>query len=216
MSSRDEILGRIRSQVVSGAAPQLPPVNEVWPRLRPSAQEMADRFTAELTAVFGEVVRCPTMDAARAKLLELVPPGDGRQIGAMDRPLCRELANGLAPGLMAFPQPEWNPKGMSQLSAGLLEADILLADTGSAMVACGTPLERILCYLPPLGLIVATVDRLAEHLPAAWESIATRAADPNLRGEFVFITGPSRTADIEKILILGAHGPKRLVVLLVG
>ena len=36
------------------------------------------------------------------------------------------------------------------------------------------------------------------------------------RGEIVLITGPSRTADIEKILILGVHGPKRLVVLLVG
>ena len=36
------------------------------------------------------------------------------------------------------------------------------------------------------------------------------------RGEIVLITGPSRTADIEKILILGVHGPKRLVVLVVG
>jgi len=56
---------------------------------------------------------------------------------------------------------------------------------------------------------------LVEHLPAAWAEIARRAADPSLRGEFVIITGPSRTADIEKILILGVHGPKRLVVLLV-
>jgi L-lactate dehydrogenase complex protein LldG len=54
-----------------------------------------------------------------------------------------------------------------------------------------------------------------EHLPAAWETIAPRIADPGLRGEFVIITGPSRTADIEKILILGVHGPKRVVVLLV-
>ena len=48
-----------------------------------------------------------------------------------------------------------------------------------------------------------------------WASIAPRVADPALRGEFVIVTGPSRTADIEKILILGVHGPKRLVVLLV-
>ena len=48
-----------------------------------------------------------------------------------------------------------------------------------------------------------------------WGRLARRAPT-RLRGEFVFITGPSRTADIEKILILGAHGPKRLVVLLVG
>ncbi len=105
---------------------------------------------------------------------------------------------------------------MADLPAGLIEADYLLADTGTAMIACGRPEERLMCYLPPACIIVATVDRLIEHLPAAWASIAPRVADPQLRGEFVFITGPSRTADIEKILILGVHGPKRLVVLLVG
>ena len=83
-------------------------------------------------------------------------------------------------------------------------------------LACGTPHERLLCYLPPVCIVLADTERLFEHLPAAWQEIAPRAADPELRGEFVFITGPSRTADIEKILILGVHGPKRLIVLLVG
>jgi L-lactate dehydrogenase complex protein LldG len=105
---------------------------------------------------------------------------------------------------------------MAELPAGLVESDYLLADTGTAMVACGTPEERLMCYLPPACIVVATADRLVEHLPAAWPEIARRTADPETRGEFVFITGPSRTADIEKILILGVHGPKRLIVLLVG
>jgi len=83
------------------------------------------------------------------------------------------------------------------------------------MVACGTPHDRLLCYLPPVCLIVASAGRLREHMPVAWDEIARHTADPDRRGEFVFITGPSRTADIEKILILGVHGPKRLVVLLI-
>ena len=65
-------------------------------------------------------------------------------------------------------------------------------------------------------MVIGRADQLVEHLPAAWTTIAPRAADPALRGEFVIVTGPSRTADIEKILILGVHGPKRLVVILVG
>ena len=105
---------------------------------------------------------------------------------------------------------------MASLSSALIEADYLLADTGTAMIACGRPEERLLCYLPPACIVVAPVDRFVEHLPAAWAQIAPRVADPKLRGEFVFITGSSRTADIEKILILGVHGPKRLIVLLVG
>ena len=73
-----------------------------------------------------------------------------------------------------------------------------------------------MCYLPPACVVVARVDQLAEHLPAAWGPISAACAAKDSRGEIVLITGPSRTADIEKILILGVHGPKRLVVLVVG
>ena len=101
-------------------------------------------------------------------------------------------------------------------SASVVEADILLADTGSCLIACPTAQDRLLCYLPPACVVVARLEQLREHLPAAWPTVAPRVADPAQRGEFVIVTGPSRTADIEKILILGVHGPKRLVVVLIG
>ena len=216
MNSRDAILSRIRKHLANEPPSEAPPVPEVWPRENPSVDQMAQRFTEELQAISGEVIRCASVDEARAKLVELMKEGAWETLGAMDRPLCRELAAGLEAEKVAWAKPEWTPGEMATLPAGLVEADYLLADTGTAMVACGRPEERLLCYLPPVCLVAATADRLLEHMPAVWAEVARRAADPALRGEFVFITGPSRTADIEKILILGVHGPKRLIVLVVG
>jgi L-lactate dehydrogenase complex protein LldG len=216
MSSRDAILGRIRGSVAGDPALAMPPPPEVWLRTGPSTGEMADRFARELADVAGETIRAASMDDARKKLAELVQEGKWTRVGALDRPLCREATSSLPAGSVAWAAPDWTPRSMADLDAGIIEADYLLADTGSAMIACGRAEERLLCYLPPVSIVVAAADRLREHLPAAWTEIAPRVADPALRGEFVFITGPSRTADIEKILILGVHGPKRLIVLLVG
>jgi L-lactate dehydrogenase complex protein LldG len=216
MNSRDAILGRIRKHLANEPAVEEPPVPEVWPRTNPSTDAMATRFAEELQAISGEVIRCASMEEARAKLAELMKEGGWETLGAVDRPLCRELAGGLAAEQVAWAKPEWTPGEMATLPVGLVEADYLLADTGTAMVACGRAEERLLCYLPPACIVAATADRLVEHMPAVWGEVARRAADPALRGELVFITGPSRTADIEKILILGVHGPKRLIVLIVG
>jgi L-lactate dehydrogenase complex protein LldG len=215
-SARDAILSRIRG-VLAGDSPQaIPPVSEVWPRLNPTVDEMVQQFSAAIEAVAGQMIRCPSIEAARIKLAELLDQSQAKSLAAMDRSLCRELTTGLDAGQVAWAVDAWTPQTLSDVPVGLVEADCLLADTGTAMVACGTAAERWLCYLPPTSIIVASVDRLVEHLPAAWEQIGRRAADPQLRGEFVFITGPSRTSDIEKILILGVHGPHRLVVLVVG
>ena len=118
--------------------------------------------------------------------------------------------------MLHWPKPNWPPTEMAELSVSLIEAEVLLADTGSCLIACPTGEDRLLCYLPPACVAIAKTERLREHLPAAWGEIAPRCFEKNLSGEFVIVTGPSRTADIEKLLILGVHGPKRLVVLLVG
>jgi len=216
MTSRDTILQSVRSEVSKGPQITPPPVPEVWPRENPSPAVMAERFCKELIEVHGEVIRCATMQEARRQLAELVRQAEWTSLGVMDRPLVRDAIADLPPGLASPAAPNSQPKRMAELSASVIEADVLLADTGSSMIACATSEDRLLCYLPPACVVIARVDQLFEHLPAAWPKIAPRVADPAQRGEFVIITGPSRTADIEKILILGVHGPKRYVVILIG
>ena len=216
MSSRDAILGRIRAAVADDPPRERPPAPEVWPPQNPTVEEMAERFAQELDALGGELYRLPSMEEAGTKLAELVDAAGFSAVGSVDRPLCRELASKLGPDAIQWIEEDASTPAMSELDAVLIEADYLLADTGTAMIACGTPGERVACYLPPVSIVIVGTDRLIEHMPAAWEQVARRCAEPELRGEFVFISGPSRTADIEKILILGVHGPKRLVVILVG
>jgi L-lactate dehydrogenase complex protein LldG len=216
MSSRENILGRIRTALKDDPPLDRPPAPEVWPRENPPVEQMVERFTQELDALAGETHRCASMDDARAKLAELVSQLDETTIGAIDHPLTRELTSELPPDRLDWGRAETDAPTIAQWAASVVPADCLLADSGTCMVACATTYDRLMCYLPPVCIVIAQADRLFEHLPAVWDELAGRVADAELRGEFVFITGPSRTADIEKILILGVHGPKRLIVLLVG
>ena len=216
MSSREAILSRIKAALADDPPREEPPVPELWPRTNPSTEDLVSRFVEEIEAVTGEVIRCESMDDARARLAKLLEELDCQQLGCTDNPLCRELTSGMDAVQLELGHCDPTSQELAKLTAGLVGADTLLADTGTCMVACATPHERMMCYLPPVCIIIAKTDQLVEHMPQAWDTIAPRVADPELRGEFVFITGPSRTADIEKILILGVHGPKRLIVLFVG
>ncbi len=215
MNSRDLILGRIRDALADNPPVGEPALPEVWPSENPDRETLIGRFTEEIQAVDGEAIRCPSMDDAQRKLAELADEAGWETIGAVDRPLAREVAADLDADRLRWSDTDRQPDEIGQFSAGLVEADHLLADTGSALVANNTAQERLLCYLPPACVVVARADQLAEHMPAIWPEISSRTAEPDRRGEFVIITGPSRTADIEKILILGVHGPKRVVVLIV-
>jgi L-lactate dehydrogenase complex protein LldG len=74
---------------------------------------------------------------------------------------------------------------------------------------------RGLSVYPPHHVVLASVDQLVPDLPAAYELLHDRYAGdyPSMMS---LITGPSRTGDIERVIVLGAHGPKRLTILLVG
>ena len=68
MSSRDNVLSRIRTALKDASPLDRPPAPEVWARTNPPVEQMVERFTQELDALAGETHRCASMDDARAKL----------------------------------------------------------------------------------------------------------------------------------------------------
>ncbi len=90
---------------------------------------------------------------------------------------------------------------------GIIEADYAIASTGTLAVLGGADRPNSLTLLPPTNLIIVGADRILPDLASLIGAIvpATIAAH-----RLTLITGPSRTADIEKLIVLGVHGPKEL------
>ena len=95
---------------------------------------------------------------------------------------------------------------------GISECDAIIAQTGSLLVTSRSAGGRALSVLPPHHVVLARREQLVADLPAAFELVKRKYA-ANYPSMISFITGPSRTGDIERILVLGAHGPKKLTVL---
>jgi L-lactate dehydrogenase complex protein LldG len=99
--------------------------------------------------------------------------------------------------------------------AGITACEAAVAQTGSILVSSGSCGGRALSILPHVHVVICGVEQVVGTLGDAFEMVRERHAG-RLPSMLSFITGPSRTGDIERILVLGAHGPKELVVLLVG
>jgi len=89
--------------------------------------------------------------------------------------------------------------------------DCLVAQTGSIFVSTRSAGGRALSIWPPVHLVIARRDQIVPDLPAAFALLRDRYGG-RWPSALCLITGPSRTSDIEKTLVLGAHGPKRLAV----
>jgi L-lactate dehydrogenase complex protein LldG len=101
---------------------------------------------------------------------------------------------------------------MERCDAGISECDALVAQTGSVLVTSRSAGGRALSVLPPHHVVLARREQLVADLPAAFALLTARYGE-RYPSFISLITGPSRTGDIERILVLGAHGPKELTIL---
>lgn len=236
MATREEILGGIRSALQNEPGdPKLPDPPQVWPVKGTSNDILLAEFEKNLSAAAGETVRCKDRADAAAKIAEqlntvqLNAGVDGKEtkfrLGVRAGELTESLAAEILPKLtVSNPVIERAPADpnaalpneLESISASLVPAEFLLADTGSAVIRSSSAFNRLLCYLSPVCFVAAPLSSLREHLPHAWPELISRIqGKAEATGEFLLMTGPSRTADIEKILILGVHGPKKVVVFVI-
>ena len=99
------------------------------------------------------------------------------------------------------------------VDVGVTSADYALADTGTLVMIASPQEARLVSLLPPAHIAVVPKDRILTGL----DELFTRVPLPaDASSSLVLITGPSRTADIEQILVRGVHGPGLFTVVIVG
>ncbi len=100
-----------------------------------------------------------------------------------------------------------------EIISGISSCEFLVARYGSVMVSSAQAGARKIFSFPEIHIVIANEDQLVLEIEEALDGIQKKYGD-DFPSQITNITGPSRTADIEKTLILGAHGPKQLIVLI--
>ena len=106
-----------------------------------------------------------------------------------------------------------NESDFEEMQAGITGCEFLIARTGSVMVSSASVSGRQMYVFPPVHIVLAHVYQLVNYPEDALIAIQEKYGE-SIPSSISTITGPSRTADIEKTLVLGAHGPKEFIVFL--
>jgi L-lactate dehydrogenase complex protein LldG len=215
-ANREAILERIRRALATPApAPHfleggVVPAGPLFPLPAPTGPGLRNRFRSEFEAVLGEFHEFESLAAAQGWLGGFVAGLNEGSVLAADVPALRRLASGLE-GVAWISQGgsagDWESFGV-----GLTTCESLVAESGTIVVSAASS-GRAASVLPPIHIVAATTDQLVPDLSEALARLRRKYAE-GLPSSATFVTGPSRTADIEKILVVGAHGPKRLLLML--
>ena len=223
---REAILGRIAEALREEAprhheTPSLPgrhsvtaPFREWLPPVGGSQTSRVEMFAKMSEMLKTEFKKCATVRATAKHIGALAKEGGWKGLALHAGELTAAVAEHLPETLKLLRlEPGYDRDALEACDAGLTECESLVAQTGSVCVSTRSSGGRTLSVLPPHHIVIARKEQLVADLAAAYERLAAKYRDgyPSFVG---FVTGPSRTGDIERILVLGAHGPKRLTVLL--
>jgi L-lactate dehydrogenase complex protein LldG len=236
-SARDTILGRIREALrVPAPLPHMKshateksatagpggltilPADVARPWL-PDGGDTPEEQLALLTENLGklraEVHRVADPAAAAALLAGIARDRGWRKVAWHGHPHVEPLAAAIGCEAHRVDGTAFDKNALEACDAGITACDAAVAQTGSILVSSGSCGGRALSILPHVHVVVVSLDQIVATLGDALDLMRSRYAG-RLPSMLSFITGPSRTGDIERILVLGAHGPKELIVILVG
>ena len=152
---------------------------------------------------------------AATTLLGLIKKTDPQDCKTHNFALINELMaldDGLMPYLNQIDGVEITSKKFAECKIGITGADYLIARTGSIMLSTKSAGGRRLSVLPPTHIVIAEENQIVFSLDDVFQHLDHQKESWSYA---TFMSGPSRTSDIEKQLVLGAHGPKRLIVMII-
>lgn len=209
MTARDNILARLR------AAPNIqldePAIQESVTSLSPEI--LLQQFKDNLKDLHAEVIdiRQSSLSNALISICAtrnikniMLPPYDLLAFGQWSR----------GPEISRFNQSIDILKNdlFNTVDVGVTIADCAIADTGTLVQSNPIRMPRTLSLVPPIHICILDVRHIYESMPAV---LLSEKYSKQMPSNLIFISGPSKTADIQQTLAYGAHGPRELIVILV-
>jgi L-lactate utilization protein LutC len=208
---RDLMLRDIRTALgrrPGQAVPAPPPVRLVIPDVPVSRR--IDSMLERVAALAGKTLHARSMAEAREYVASVI---QGKTAVTSNAPFLRDCGITDLPGVRSGITDREELRALcATVNYGISSADYALADTGSLVMISSREEARLVSLLPPAHIAIVPASKLLTGLDELY-TILPKPADQT--SSMVFITGPSRTADIEQILVRGVHGPGEIHVVVV-
>ncbi|MBC2727665.1 lactate utilization protein [Desulfosporosinus sp.] len=181
--------------------------------MRDDQSILYERFKTKLEAVSGECYRVNTSTEAGELVCKVMIEKGIKNVALLDASISKkgnfsELIGGK--GLTVYTD---NFRAVTpDAEAGITQVNYAIAELGTLVQADSDVNQRLCSTLVPIHIALVSTSSI---IPTLKETMATLHALPEIPGFVGFITGPSRTSDIERVLTIGVHGPKQLVVIFV-
>jgi len=205
--ARENVLRKIREALATPTTRPVPKPDFASPVYTHSGDSTAITFVETFKSHKGEFYYCETQEELLQQLSLLIRQKDLQHVFAWEEKLIEMLS--LTD--IAFHR---NDEQLLQADAGITFCECLIARTGSILVSAKQAAGRRLTIYPHMHIVVAYTSQILPDIKDGLTLMQERYGQ-RLPSMISMITGPSRTADIEKTLVLGAHGPKELVLFLV-
>ena len=204
-SARNNILARLKAaQDKRGEVGEDIP-DFTSPIYHPLNESLSLEFKTNLELIGGQVILCQSKSEIADHIKHICKEKGQDKIFCTDTKLQEILS-----GSIGIDSDENSFLG---LNIGLTSCEFLVAHLGSVLVSSAQISGRRLNVFPETHIVVANQSQLTDYLDSALEKLQNKYKNelPSLISN---ITGPSRTADIEKTLVMGMHGPKSLIVII--
>ncbi|MEX2564599.1 MAG: LUD domain-containing protein [Cyclobacteriaceae bacterium] len=166
--------------------------------------DLQSRFSKEFTAHQGKLITCAGKKDLLNNLGSLVAEKKWKNISCQHPALLKDLQSAAFINNVNGNEPE----------VGITDCECLVARTGSVLLSTSQASGRTLPVSVPVHLVIATANQLVFDINDAIKHIKKKYAE-NFPSALFFASGPSRTGDIERTLVIGVHGPVEVYILLV-
>ena len=205
-TAREQILKKIRTANMQKADNEYSNVDlraDIYP---PLDDDLDIIFAQELNHLDGHFVYCADEQEFLDNISRLFNANKLNKIHIKDKSITKLLSN-------IDVEICNNEARAENINISVTACEALIARLGSVLISSKQESGRGLNFIPDIHIVIANRDQIVETVKDGLALITDKYGD-DLPSMTTVISGPSRTADIEKTLVLGAHGPRRLIVFL--